>query len=431
MKRVLAIATAVIALATIQLAAEDPTGESITDATKPAVDQEVAKAQKLMREFLMSRKSGDLLKNRDQVLERAEKVSQQFRKAYPFQSLRNRLSYEKKNTSTTAVPKLSVEAAQRLDLKEKRYIRLSIPGTAGEFRSKSLERLHAEKVVEFVASEGFGFARIPSPPSPLYWELPPAPTVPLAIAPKNSIADPGEKIHQLPRQVDRYDMLRLHAGKPDWTDKQIEDKYYNKVQYDVRMQAMFEAYTGWKAKHNPLNLPSRKLILDSHDAVVLNFAGSGRNGYVKDLDHVVGFGSHAVTAMPRFEPGPIELRYWPKTGKENPIQWLVTQLQLVSLLKHDMPKVYVSKNLPKMEELNKAKLRELNQFESANLERLYDGEHVEMDVRETRIRMLGAIRASKQCLQCHQVERGTLLGAFSYELTRAKRDSQEQISQVN
>ena len=32
--------------------------------------------------------------------------------------------------------------------------------------------------------------------------------------------------------------------------------------------------------------------------------------------------------------------------------------------------------------------------------------------------MLGAIRAVKQCQECHEVKRGKLLGAFSYELFR-------------
>jgi hypothetical protein len=32
--------------------------------------------------------------------------------------------------------------------------------------------------------------------------------------------------------------------------------------------------------------------------------------------------------------------------------------------------------------------------------------------------MLGSLRAAKQCLECHSVERGELLGAFSYLLRR-------------
>jgi hypothetical protein len=33
-------------------------------------------------------------------------------------------------------------------------------------------------------------------------------------------------------------------------------------------------------------------------------------------------------------------------------------------------------------------------------------------------RMLGSLRAAKQCLECHSAERGKLLGAFSYVLRR-------------
>jgi hypothetical protein len=32
--------------------------------------------------------------------------------------------------------------------------------------------------------------------------------------------------------------------------------------------------------------------------------------------------------------------------------------------------------------------------------------------------MFGAVRAAKQCLKCHFVQRGELLGAFSYVLDR-------------
>ena len=59
-------------------------------------------------------------------------------------------------------------------------------------------------------------------------------------------------------------------------------------------------------------------------------------------------------------------------------------------------------------------------FKRLNLERLIEGEHVALEVRSNRIRMLGAIRASQQCIHCHQATRGELLGAFSYELVRAQ-----------
>ncbi len=35
-----------------------------------------------------------------------------------------------------------------------------------------------------------------------------------------------------------------------------------------------------------------------------------------------------------------------------------------------------------------------------------------------RIRMMGSLRAAKQCLECHDAKRGDLLGAFSWDLQR-------------
>jgi hypothetical protein len=39
-----------------------------------------------------------------------------------------------------------------------------------------------------------------------------------------------------------------------------------------------------------------------------------------------------------------------------------------------------------------------------------------IDDNDDRIRMVGSLRAGKNCLECHSVRRGELLGAFSYEL---------------
>jgi hypothetical protein len=35
------------------------------------------------------------------------------------------------------------------------------------------------------------------------------------------------------------------------------------------------------------------------------------------------------------------------------------------------------------------------------------------------MRVLGALRALRQCVSCHDAERGDLLGALTYELRRA------------
>ena len=55
---------------------------------------------------------------------------------------------------------------------------------------------------------------------------------------------------------------------------------------------------------------------------------------------------------------------------------------------------------------------------AASLKKLVDGQDLETASTPNRIEMLGSLRATKQCTQCHQVPSGTLLGAFSYELRR-------------
>lgn len=75
------------------------------------------------------------------------------------------------------------------------------------------------------------------------------------------------------------------------------------------------------------------------------------------------------------------------------------------------------------------KLRELNDFESRALARLRSGENVVMELDSAakqspqaknamRLKAMGAIRATKDCLDCHSGKEGKLLGAFSYVLTR-------------
>src|SRR5260370_2629567 len=96
--------------------------------------------------------------------------------------------------------------------------------------------------------------------------------------------------------------------------------------------------------------------------------------------------------------------------------WLVQALDLLSLLKHEEPVAYLSEHLPRMDELREAKTRPLDAFERDALEVLRRGEDLKVQNASREIRMLGSIRAVKQCLQCHEVERGDLLCAFSYRL---------------
>src|SRR6185437_1648341 len=95
--------------------------------------------------------------------------------------------------------------------------------------------------------------------------------------------------------------------------------------------------------------------------------------------------------------------------------WLTVRVELVSMLKHDRPMVYVSEYLPNMNELREAPVRDLDPFERQALTALLAGDDLAADHDAGRVRALGSLRAANQCLECHQVKRGALLGAFSYE----------------
>ena len=71
-----------------------------------------------------------------------------------------------------------------------------------------------------------------------------------------------------------------------------------------------------------------------------------------------------------------------------------------------------------MEQLRKATTRGLDYFEETGLKSLRGGENLYVVRKDDTLRMLGALRATKQCLQCHDSQRGDMLGAFSYTLRR-------------
>jgi hypothetical protein len=98
--------------------------------------------------------------------------------------------------------------------------------------------------------------------------------------------------------------------------------------------------------------------------------------------------------------------------------WQVARLELVSLLKFSEPAVYLSDELPNMERLTSVPTRPLNAFERDALVKLRTDEDLVVRYSASTIRMLGSLRAGTNCLECHSVQRGELLGAFSYELRR-------------
>jgi hypothetical protein len=130
-------------------------------------------------------------------------------------------------------------------------------------------------------------------------------------------------------------------------------------------------------------------------------------GYVKDRAHVAGFKPHGFRSAP-----------YPAWRGEN-WRWRVQHIQLVGILSHEQPVVYLTDKLPSMEQIRQGKTRPLDFFEEAALPALREGEDLFIASKGETVRVLGALRATKTCQQCHDAEAGDLLGAFSYTLRRA------------
>ncbi|MCH7726548.1 MAG: hypothetical protein IH991_08735 [Planctomycetes bacterium] len=327
---------------------------SAAQAKRPSSDKEV---DKLPTEFFYAFQKKDLAKQ-TQIVKR-------LRELYAYKSVSKRLEYEKANdlpdpVLTAASVKRLQDREQRVNPKSKRYFSFT------QVRGESLRLLHEEQVQDFVKREGFGLSRMPQP-SPSQLRLLPLPSVPLASA------EISTSIGEIPVRLPKTSANRAASA----VSMPTED-----------MLALFHTY-------------SQDKFLDPRGF-----------GYVKDRDHVAGFSAHAFSYKPQWRW--VDNREW-YVPKEH---WAIHRMELVSLLKFTKPAVYVSANLPNMQELDDTQTRPLDLFESDALSRLQKGEDLVPQATTNRIRMLGSLRADKQCLECHDVKRGHLLGAFSYVLLR-------------
>jgi hypothetical protein len=142
----------------------------------------------------------------------------------------------------------------------------------------------------------------------------------------------------------------------------------------------------------------RKTLTGLHSDGVLDFVSSWTWGVVENRNRVAGFIPHQFREVPRAET------------------WQVQRIELVGLLKHPEPVVYLSDKLPAMTELRDAPTRPLDAFETSGLGMIQKGDDGFAARRGAVVRFVGAIRSARQCVDCHGGERGDLLGAFSYTL---------------
>ena len=295
-----------------------------------------------------------------------EAVIRRLRKKYPFESLSQRLAYEAAKKSD-APPKLSDETKEQLTKADVIFDQARKAKVSLWFvRSDTLRLLHEAEVEAFIARPGAGVSRVQPGPSYLL----------------------GSPPRSLPLASD--EMIRFRDAAP------------------VNLPA-----TKNEAAARRFFLPSVKSLNQLHTKGQWLFLMPRSFGYIKSREQVAGFLSHGFAVPPPL----IKPITRPEHRKDKEI-WAMHRLELVSLLKHDKPVVYISRNLPNMEELKKVKTRALNSFEKSALQRLQNGDNVISQASLNRIEMIGSLRASKQCLQCHDVQRGALLCAFSYELLR-------------
>jgi hypothetical protein len=282
---------------------------------------------------------------------------------YPAVPLRSRLAYESRSSfrnSDRVPPSRDGELIDGIDRETaERYWSLG-----------ALEELHGDFFKAFAARNGFGSERMwIDPPKAELIELP-SPAGPITLAVSSSVTSAGEVVEST-------------SG----ASEALSD-FHREQSLNFTNPRGFGFVFGGRLV--PEETP--------YEAI-------GRMYVYRGATHVRGFQPHAFREPPRTPPGD---------------EWQLTNLELVGLLKHDPPAVYVSDHLPRMQDLSSeaATTRPLDAFETESLKRLLDGEAVVAGQGKSRLRVLGGLRAAWQCTQCHSVGEGHLLGAFSYEFRR-------------
>jgi hypothetical protein len=123
-----------------------------------------------------------------------------------------------------------------------------------------------------------------------------------------------------------------------------------------------------------------------------------------------GFGMRRVMTMNA--PTPIVL---PTDKKGNVYD--VKSLDLVGLKKDADPTVFVSAASRHAKKQKDAVKRAPDEFEAAAFKKLAE-EEIVWQTSGKEIRMVGALRATEDCMSCHKAENGQIIGAFSYTLAR-------------
>lgn len=294
------------------------------------------------------------------------------RKEYPYQSLRGRLSYESRAIDQNPDEAQPLQFSKTLERLKR--VEVAFDNRDAQARLRSLQELHSSQVGYFLNGPRNGLSR---------W---------------GRTATPDMLEYPEPKRI------LLTENRSDSTASELSP-----------LSSEAAGPTAASAA------PTATELEEFHLTGLVAFVDPYSLGDVRDIDRVAGFVSHGFRYLPTVgDPANAHPRaHHGERRKSEPSVWKVARLELVSLLKFETPRVYISDSLPQMKQIADAGTRALDPFEQAGLDALHAGQDlVTADGGDT-IRMFGSLRAAMECLECHHGPRGKLLGAFSYELCRA------------
>jgi hypothetical protein len=286
------------------------------------------------------------------------------RQEFPIVSLVDRLRYERSTKRQLVSKNLSLSGAVAEQLAT-----MESDLESKNYREFQLGRIHSDRYLAFARTMGFGIGRVPFLPSSEYLRQPP-------------LRDIGF------------------------------DEFVNRNAYDASSYQWRQfVETGKSSDIEHLHSASRSDFIDPNSFGSI-ISDTAVGAVLRPPSMIAGFIEHA-------------LHYSPNSSMEAPNSWIIERLELISLLKFDEPRVYVLDHLPRMDQLSSDEVptRPLDKFESAALAKLWTEQDVVVELKENHYRMLGSLRAAKQCANCHGVERGELLGAFSYFIRRTSHEN--------
>jgi hypothetical protein len=330
-----------------------------------------------------------------------ERIEQfrQWQQEYKFESLAERLKYETRANQSiapeTAAPEvLAVSlSGESIGLMEE----VDQQVEAENFiRPWLLSQLHHAQLNAFASSPGFGVTRGVRFNNEQQIRTEPRPTIVPRIAPEVPYR-PDETISPT------RELVRVDYRESDMPDEMGEAEPSN---YDEAISFV----------------PSSSMLKQLHRESAIDFVNPQGFGLIESPRRVAGFDAHAFSKLPKLEVPQVGETAGTYNETVASHDWMLASLQLVSMLKHETPVVYVTNELPRMEQLRSEDIptRSLDAFEAMALPKIKQGEMIVVEENTNRIRMLGAVRAGNKCIECHEVPRNTLLGAFSYELARTK-----------